>query len=386
MTVSSTTRSAGASSAYVRAVNLASVLQQVMRRPEISRAGVAAALGVTRSTVSRLVDDLVEGGFLAEGDPVVGARGRPATPLRPAPKTFVAIGVELNVHRAVGMVVDLTGAVIAEHVISLDGIRLSAEEALARVEELTDALRQQIDEESRLLGIHLAVPALVDREGGTVLRAPNLGWKNVRVEGMGVSNDIDCSALSLLEGTALLREPDSSFLYVSGEVGVGAAVCIDGTIRGGRHGWANELGHVTVKPDGPRCGCGSDGCLEAYAGLIPLLKNTQVDTLEQLVERLEAADEHALAIVATVGRALGVALSSALNLLDVSRVLLGGHLAVLHPWFADVVDAELKKRVLWSDLAELEVAPVSESPRRAAYGAAWVVLLDAIADPARWIG
>ena len=93
-----------------------------------------------------------------------------------------------------------------------------------------------------------------------------------------------------------------------------------------------------------------------------------------------------MAIVATVGRALGVALSSALNLLDVSRVLLGGHLAVLHPWFSDVVDAELKKRVLWSDLAELEVAPVSESPRRAAYGAAWVVLLDAIADPARWIG
>lgn len=66
------------------------------------------------------MDDLVEGGFLTEGDPVVGARGRPATPLRPAPKTFVAIGVELNVTRAVGMVVDLTGAVLAEHTTSLD--------------------------------------------------------------------------------------------------------------------------------------------------------------------------------------------------------------------------------------------------------------------------
>lgn len=384
MTVTST-RSAGASSAYVRAVNLASVLKQVMRHPEISRAGVAAAMGVTRSTVSRLVDDLVEGGFLTEGDPVVGARGRPATPLRPAPKTFVAIGVELNVTRAVGMVVDLTGAVLAEHTTSLDGDRLSADEALGKVDDLIAVLKEQLGAQSTMMGAHLAVPALVDREGGTVLRAPNLGWKNVPVTGMGVSNDIDCSALSLLEGTALLREPDSNFIYVSGEVGVGAAVCIDGSIRGGRHGWANELGHVTVNPDGPVCGCGSNGCLEAYAGLIPLLKEARVDSLDELVGRLEAGEEHALSTVETVGRALGVALSSALNLLDVSRVLLGGHLAVLHPWFADVVTRELNKRVLWSDLAELDVAPVGESPRRAAYGAAWVVLLDAVADPARWI-
>lgn len=384
MTVSST-RTSGASSAYVRAVNLASVLQQVLHRPEISRAGVAAAMGVTRSTVSRLVDDLVAGGFLVEGDPVVGARGRPATPLRPAPRTFVAIGVELNVQRAVGMLVDLTGEVLAEHIIFLDGIALSAEEALAKVDDVIAVLQEQIDADSTLLGAHLAVPALVDREGGTVLRAPNLGWVNVPVKDMGVSNDIDCSALSLLEGTALLKDPDSNFLYVSGEVGVGAAVCIDGSIRGGRHGWANELGHVTVRPDGPPCGCGSNGCLEAYAGLIPLLREARAETLDEVVERLEAGDAHTLATIATVGRALGVALSSALNLLDVSRVLLGGHLAVLHPWFADIVDEELTKRVLWSDLAELEVAPVTESPRRAAYGAAWVVLLDAISDPAPWI-
>lgn len=374
----------GASSAFVRAVNLASVLQQVIRQPTISRAGIAAAMGVTRSTVSRLVDDLVAGGFLVEGAPVVGARGRPATPLSPATGTFVGIGLELNVHRAVGMVVDLAGDVLGERRIELDAVALGPQGALAAVAGLRDELAAELDPRTRVVGSHLAVPALVDRAEGTVLRAPNLGWQNIRVTEMGVSNDIDCSVVSLLESTAWTEEADT-FLYVSGEVGIGASVCIDGALRGGRHGWANELGHVTVWPDGLRCGCGARGCLEAYAGLWAVLKAAGSRTLEEFVAALEAGDEAAMATLETVGTALGVALSSALNLLDVSRVVLGGHLAILHPWLEPIVSQEMQERVLWSHLTEVEIDRISETPRHAAHGAAWSVLLDAIADPARWL-
>lgn len=374
----------GASSAFVRAVNLASVLQQVLRQPGISRAGVAAAMGVTRSTVSRLVDDLVDGGFLAEGEPLVGARGRPATPLFPASGTFVGVGLELNVNRAVGTVVDLTGQVLEERQIELDAVELGPEGSLAKLAELRDEMVSTLGAGARLLGAHLAVPALVDRTEGTVLRAPNLGWQNVKVDGMGVSNDIDCSVISLLESDAWADGADT-FLYISGEVGIGASVCIDGALRGGRHGWANELGHVTVWPDGPTCGCGASGCLEAYAGLWAVLEHSGCDTLEDFVAALEAGEEHAQNTLNRVGEALGVALSSALNLLDVSRVVLGGHLAVLHPWLEPLVSREMQDRVLWSHLSEVELISVSEAPRHAAHGAAWSVLLDAIADPAKWL-
>lgn len=374
----------GASSAFVRAVNLASVLQQVMRQQGISRAGVAAAMGVTRSTVSRLVDDLVEGGFLVEGEPLVGARGRPATPLSAAPGTFVGIGLELNVNRAVGMVVDLTGKVLAERQVGLDAVALGPEGCLAKLDEVRAELASSLNGKTRLLGAHLAVPALVDRAEGTVLRAPNLGWRDVKVDGMGVSNDIDCSVISLLESDTWSDDVDT-FLYVSGEVGIGASVCIDGDLRGGRHGWANELGHVTVWPDGAHCGCGASGCLEAYAGLWAVLERSGCETLDDFVAAIEAGQERAQKTLDIVGQALGVALSSALNLLDVPRVVLGGHLAVLHPWLEPAIAQELQSRVLWSHLSEVELVPVGEAPRHAAHGAAWSMLRDAIADPAKWL-
>lgn len=374
----------GASSTYVRAVNLASVLQQVIRQPGISRAGVAAAMGVTRSTVSRLVDDLVEGGFLMEGEPIVGARGRPATPLSPAAGTYVGVGLEINVNRAVGMVVDLTGAVLTERRVELDAVALGSEGSLAALANLRVELEADLAPGARVLGAHLAVPALVDRAEGTVLRAPNLGWENVKVGGMGVSNDIDCSVISLLESNAWAEDGDT-FIYVSGEVGIGASVCIDGALRGGRHGWANELGHVTVWPDGALCGCGARGCLEAYAGLWAVLKQSGCASLDDYVAALEASDEKALLTLRSVGEALGVALSSALNLLDVSRVIFGGHLAVLHPWLEPIISDQMQERVLWSHLSEVELLPVGETPRHAAHGAAWSILLDAVADPAKWL-
>lgn len=382
--IKSSQSSLGVSSALVRAVNLAAVLQHVMGHPGMSRADVAVAMGVTRSTVSRLVDDLVAGGFLAEGTPVAGARGRPATPLSPAAGTFVGVGCELNVDRAACMMVDLTGEVIAERIIDIDAVKLGPQGSLGRLAELRRELKAELPTSMQVLGVHLAVPALVDSVERKVLRAPNLGWENVQLDDMGVSNDIDCAALSLLESTRM-GVGKSTFIYVSGEVGIGAAVCIDGELRGGRHGWANELGHVTVDPAGPCCGCGARGCLEAYAGQRTMLATAGVASVGALVEALEAGDEAATGTVRTVGWALGIALSSAMNLLDVSRILLGGHLAVLHPWLRPVIEDEVGQRVLWAPLTEVQIAPVDESPRRTAYGAAWAEIKEAVSDPARWL-
>ena len=374
----------GVSSALVRSVNLASVLQHVMRHPGMSRADVAVAMGVTRSTVSRLVDDLVAGGFLSEGVPISGARGRPATPLYPARNTFVAMGCEINVDRAVCMVVDLGGDVVAERIVTIEATKLGADGALKRLAQLRAELEAELPASVRLVGTHLAVPALVDTAERRVLRAPNLGWHDVPVADMGVSNDIDCAALSLLESSPM-KPDNSTFLYVSGEVGVGAAVCIDGTVRGGRHGWANELGHVTVQADGPQCGCGAQGCLEAFAGKRAMLNRAGVDSVADLVTALESGDEKAEQTVAQVGWALGIALSSAMNLLDVSRILLGGHLAPLFEWLKPAIEKETSTRVLWARLADVQIERVDESPRRTAYGAAWAEILEAVADPARFL-
>ncbi len=131
-------------------------------------------------------------------------------------------------------------------------------------------------------GLAVAVPGLVARDARTVVRAPNLGWRDVDLGALlsasaagpapdapaadlpaTVDNEANFGALAelwLAEGTP----PD--FLHVSAEIGIGAAVVVDGRLLRGTRGFAGELGHVPVRPDGPECACGGRGCLEQYAG------------------------------------------------------------------------------------------------------------------------
>ena len=166
----------------------------------------------------------------------------------------------------------------------------------------------------------LALPGLID--AGVLLRAPNLGWSDVsplptverimRAAGwpapgnLWAVNEADCAALTVSE----LWENDD-ILYVSGEVGIGSSVVIGGELAAGRHGWAGELGHVCVDDRGPVCGCGSRGCLEVFAGRRGIFAAAGVETLEQLLERLDAGDRAATNALDTAAHALSIALAAA---------------------------------------------------------------------------
>lgn len=225
----------GMTQASVRARNLALVLGEVMDNGgNVSRADIAGRLGMTRSTVSRLVDDLILGELVDEGEAVGGARGRPAVPLRIRSGTVFALGLEVNVERMVSTLVDLTGETVAREAIELNTTELTVEEAMGHLSELALKTLEAMPDGARVAGAILAVPGLVDRDGHRIVRAPNLGWEgfeppsfwDVSFRGeeipLFVRNDIDCSAL-----TVLREAPGSSFLYVTGEVGIGAAVSMD---------------------------------------------------------------------------------------------------------------------------------------------------------------
>ncbi len=377
----------------VRAANLALVLNHIPGGDDsISRAEIAVRVGMTRSTVSRLVDDLIVGGLVHEGETTAGARGRPAVPLTLQGGTVISLGLEVNIERLVATVIDLTGEVLTTVQREVDTLTLPPGEVMAQLAELAgDALRQS-PPAARLTGAVLALPGLVDRTGTRVLRAPNLGWEGVapaehwtlthggaRVR-LRCANDIDCSAL-----TVLREEPKSSFIYVTGEVGIGAAIAIDGTLLTGRSGWAAELGHVCVDPQGETCGCGSVGCLETVVGARALLARNGYPDLDALVRDAEGGQEAALAVLDRVAVALGIALSAALNLLDVENIRLGGHLGRLEPLLRERLTAELNRRVLWAHHSGIEIEVIGHTPLRAAMGAGLSGLSRVFSDPAAWV-
>ena len=339
---------------------------------------------MTRSTVSRLVDELLQGGLLEELDPHEGRRGRPAVPLTPARSGLVAIGLEANVERMVATAVSVSGDVLAQDTREVDVAAMNPAEALASLGALAEGVAGSLPDGARIVGMHLAVPGLVDRHGEVILRAPNLGWDGVRpadhLAGVigdlpfRVGNDIDSSALTVLREHA----DASSFLYITGEVGIGSAVALRGQLTVGVSGWASELGHVCVDPGGQPCGCGSEGCLETVVGRRAMLGAAGAGTVEELRALLESGDAGAAAVVERAAGALGIAIGAALNLLDVEWVILGGHLAEVEPWLRDPLLADLQRRVLGPCTPGSRAPP---SPRRPARCHRFGACRDVATDP-----
>lgn len=406
-----------------------------------SRADLAAATGLTRATVSALVDDLLAGGLLTEVGPAprTGA-GRPATGLALATDSLAGLGLEINVDYLAACVLDLSGAVRHRTVRGADLRLVPAEAALDRVANLAAEARAAADRQGlRLAGAALAVPGLVTREG-LIHLAPNLGWHEVDAAALLAADPRVIGAVRSPAGPAPVTRPGdpaqpillveneanlaaigesqiagpaaSSFLYVSGEIGIGAGIVLDGALFRGARGWSGELGHVPIRPDGPTCRCGARGCLEQYAGQEAILAaaglsrptvmptdaelvrahagSTDHDAptgaiLDRLAERARTGDPATCRALTDAGTALGVAIAGVVNMLDVDTVVLGGAYAPLAPWLVPPVTAEVHRRVLTARWAPVTVRPAVLGADAAMYGAAGSVIRAVLERPAPWL-
>lgn len=373
----------------MRRRNLARVMHTVSAEGPLSRAAVASRIGLTRAAVSTLVDELIRSGLLEElGPERPGRVGRPGSALAVSGHGPAGIGAEVGVDHLAVCAVDLRGEVRAR------AVRYGANRGRAPepvIEELTGLVRRVLAEAERdglwAAGLAVAVPGLVARDARTVVRAPNLDWRDTDLGDLlpvdfplTVGNEANFGALAELwlgDGTA------RDFLHVSAEIGIGAAVVVDGGLLHGTRGFAGELGHVPVRPDGPECPCGGRGCLEQYAGEEAVLRAAGLEPGEDrvglLAERAAEGDEDVRRALRDAGTALGIALTGAVNLLDPESVVLGGALAGLAPWLLPSLEAELDRRTAGP------ACPVSVSrlgPEGPLLGAAHSVVRAVLDDPA----
>jgi len=386
--------------ANLREHNLGLVLRLIIDSPvPVSRADIAVATGLTRATVSSLADRLIMASLVTELPPVMSQRaGRPAVPLVPASGTLAAVGMEINVDYLGVRVVDLSGAILGEHVESADFRGSDPVTVMHRLSDLYSHVTESIDGDVRLAGTCLAIPGLVDRMIGPVRMAPNLGWREVDVvkefhsypatAGVRIRLDNEATLGARAEADALRPTGTLSFMYLSGEVGIGGALVVDGAVFGGRHGWSGEIGHMVVDPAGPLCRCGSTGCLEQYAGKDALMRSAAMDLdlpVAALISAAEAGNTAALDSLAAGARALGTALANAVNLIDVENVVLGGIYAPLAPFLIPGIEDVLRLRVLSAPWSGLRVCVAEVRDYAALTGAASAVLSDVIDDPSAWL-
>ncbi len=398
-----TSRPSAARQSSLRETNLAVLTRTLFASGGgLSRADLAVRTGLTRATVSRLCQELIEAGIVDEHEQdVATGPGRPATPLHPARRTLAGLGFEVNIDYMAGRSLDLAGTVLGEFKVPGSFADSDPAAVLPQLGELAaDLVETTRATGARIVGTHLALPGLVDATATTLLFAPNLGWRSVRPMGLlgnrfralgaevRVANDAKLQALAAAtQGPGGEAKP-STFLYVSGDIGIGSAIIVDGEISGGQHGWAGELGHVSIEPFGPLCHCGSRGCLERYAGKTAVLEVAQLPPTTpsaDVLRRLEIGEERVHRAVARAGWALGIAIADALNLLDLSDVVLGTGLAPLVPWLEPSLRRELATRVLAAQFVDISVVGAPEDPCPASTGGALRALQSVISRPAAWI-
>ena len=406
----------GVKSENVRASNMSTVLRNILASPgEVTRAGLSQRTGMTRATISRLVDDLVGAGLVRELEPGDGGgRGRPANRLTPAEGSAVALGVEVDVASLDVTLVDITGRELGHRRIERDFADSAPEETMAlAAQEAHTLLEGTLPDGALFLGTGVGLPGLVSPT--RLALAPNLGWRDIPhdqllapladLNPVVVANEADLAAYAVAYTRPGVAGGPSTFVYVSGEVGVGAGVIVDHRPMSGARAWSGEIGHMCADPNGPLCRCGARGCLEAYLGVRALAEHVGAPAGSGAIGILRCAglvdeagaktsgslgvgveQERAQAVLAEAGAALGRVLSGVINAMDIPHVVLGGAVAELSGALLDPAREEIETRTLQAPWSSPIVEVLPDSASLTVRGAAFRVLDALVDDPAAFLG
>lgn len=386
----------GQRSETVRRSNLSAIVRELHLRGPLSRSDLVAHTGLTRSAIRGLIGELVTGGLVMETRSApAGTPGRPSPLVHPESRAAMVIALEVNVDSLAAARVGFGGTI--HDLVRVDRPRthVTIDEIVADLVELADPILATTPRDE-MVGIGVAVAGIVRRTDGVVRQAPNLGWQDEPLgERLGavlppvpiaVANEADLGGLAEHRRGAAVGADD--VIYVMGEVGVGGNVIVAGQALVGAAGYAGEIGHMVVNPEGSLCGCGSVGCWETEIGEGGMLLRAGRsasggrEAVDELIAAAEAGEPRALESLAHVARWLGIGLASLINILNPTLVVLGGVLGRIHPLIAGELDDVLDRRVLRASRELLRVIPGALGADAPLLGAAELAFEPMLADPA----
>lgn len=341
-------------SGAIRASNRARLVAVLRRSGTATRSDLAEQTGLSRATVSSLVNELLREGLVCERRSPGEGFGRPPASIALDRSAGLAIAVDVGVRHVAVAVGDLSRCVLAERWTTLPrGHRAETGTELV-LTSIASALCEAGVEAEQVVGAAVSIAAPIARDSGRLLVPDVLpGWNGTELAGaigrrwnvpVALENDANLGAL----GEAVHRTSDggSHLLYVKLASRVGLGIALGSRVYRGRDGYAGELGHVTARPDGAPCWCGRRGCLELEAGGDGMLatlraRGVVVPTVERLVHAARAGQPEVLDVVRDGVRVLARGLADTVLLLNPSAVVLGGELTALGDLVLGPVRAEI---------------------------------------------
>lgn len=395
---------------FVRETNLSSVLRLIHTKAPISRAQIAVITGLNKSTVSSLVEELIERGLVYETGINSTGMGRPATLLEINPEAGCIIGVDIEVNSVSVAVTDFLGNVFWRRNTEIDS-SLDQEKITGRTLAIIKEAMVMIGEKNlRCLGMGISIPGTVDIEHGVLIFAPNLQWRNVPLRkiyseqtGLKVFIENDANAAAIAERLFGMARTSTDFIFVFAGAGIGGGLFLNGNLYRGKNGYAGEIGHfpIMAEPLQNPCHCGNLGCWETYANQDSIIKRAQINIeaqrssfipklmMEQnaplsisiIKQAADLGDEGAIRAFAESGHAMGQGLAGLINIFNPERIILGGPLSTAGQHLL----VSIKDSVLHHSMSEIgqqaEVVLSSFGADASLIGAIAIVLDDVLSNP-----
>lgn len=395
---------AGSSASSLKSHNLRAILYFLVWHAPISRVRIAQLSGLSTTTATNLIGELLEKGLVEEGgfDHTDGQRsvGRPRVALRLVPHARFAIGV----HIGVGSVYVAVTNLFASPVYSLSYEYPIDKPALTVLDDMHTLIEQAIYESgvdrNTLVGVGIGASGLVDLDAGVNILAPNLGWHNVSIRdhlssrlNLPVFVDNNVRAMALAEAMFGAGTDVSVLAFVYARIGVGAGFVLDGQLYRGGAG-AGEIGHLTLLANGGEpCRCGNTGCLETLVSEPTMIRQAQAIiqeipdgvlakclntdgkiTIEHIFDAARAGDSATVAMLDRCAYYMGIGLANLVNTLSPEMIILGGIFAQGKDILFPVVEKTLRERAFANLGDHVQLQTPTFGPDTGMIGAATLAL------------
>lgn len=388
---------------FLKTVNRRALMHLLRTHSGLSRADLAKRTGLTKSTVGTLTAELIEQGWVREGDAVASPTGRPSTPLFVDDGHLLILGAELGGDSRNVLALTASGRLLDRQFTHMDRdprvpVPHPEEVVTQIVGDIDRLLQRQQRAGRRLIGLGLGVTGPVERGTDIMTVSPHWGWHNVPLREMFtphlarlglahlpflIANEANAAAMGEhVFGRTVEAGP---LLYLSIGIGVGGGIIINDRLLDGQGGWAGEVGHMTLSVDGPRCPCGNQGCAEILIGQSALASalgraHANIDEMRAL---LDAGDARAEEAVLRGGQWLGVLIANLVNVFNPSQVVVGGPLTELGDALLAPAWAEARRRALPDSLDRVTFTRCPNGRDASARGAAAYVMHEAFTTPSR---
>lgn len=397
----------------LREINLSSVLRYIHSNAPISRAQLAGVTGLNKSTVSSLIDELVERGLVRQTGLETSGTGRPATLLELNPWAGCIIGVEYGVDFVTVILANFGGEVIWRSHQNADPAE-GQELTTAKVFELVDQAIEVCElRQARLLGLGIATPGTVQVEEGFLIYAPNLDWRNIpfaqiyhhRYPNLPVYVDNDANAAAVGEHLFGAAQRVQDFVFLFAGVGIGAGLFLNGNLYRGQSGYAGEIGHSMFMAESFQlpCHCGNRGCWETYASQLSIIERVRSQlqarrsssitnymsdpnaplTLDPIKQAAESGDNVALEVLHEAGQAMGIGVANVINIFNPSLVVIGGPLSMVGQFMLPGIQESIELHTLPEIRQLAQVVLSASGPDASVIGAVATVVEAIFSKPTR---